>query len=216
MLELLKTDLTIVSEGILVIIEFMKREAQFIHGTPYVWLPSDRDFFVPFCYARGFLHYRDEKMAKSNPNSNRGDHGKSHSNRADRERQRPDRSPERVSRGHRDDRGRHRDDSSRRDRYDDGYDSRHYDRKEYRRNEDRDYNRESYRSSRDRGGSRDSGERGRSDRGRDSGYPREHNGYSRERDRSPHQRRRQSPPPRYNDSYDRENYGDRRHPSYEG
>ena len=201
-----------VLEGIMVIIEFIKREAQFIHGTPYVWLPSDRDFFVPACYARGFIHYRDEKIK---PSSNRGDHGtKSHRE----ERLRAERSPERVSRGHRDDRGRHRDDSSRnRDRYDDGYDSRHYDRKESRRHDDRDYHRESYRSSRDRSDrDRDSGERGRSDRGRDGGYPREHNGYGRERDRSPHQRRRLSPPSRYNDSYDRENYGDRRHPSYEG
>lgn len=203
-----------IQEGIMVIIEFIKREAQFIHGTPFVWLPSDRDFFVPYCYTRGFIHYRDEKIAKSNQNSIRGEHGKSH--RADRERQRLERSPERGSRGHRDDRGRHRDDYSRnRDRYDDGYDSRHYDRKESRRNEDRDHNRDSYRSSRDRGGSRDSGERGRSDRVRDSGYPREHNRYSRERDRSPHQRRRHSPS-RYNDGFDRENYGDRRHPSYEG
>ena len=43
------------------IIEYIKREAQFIHGTPYVWVPSDRDFFVPFCYPRALIHYRDEK-----------------------------------------------------------------------------------------------------------------------------------------------------------
>ena len=52
-------------EGILVMIEYIKREAQYIHGTPYVWVPSDRDFFVPHCYPRAMLHYRDEKAPPS-------------------------------------------------------------------------------------------------------------------------------------------------------
>ena len=94
-------------EGILVVIEYIKREAQFIHGSPYVWVPSDRDFFVPHCYPRAMIHYRDEKApvrpVNTMPSRNgRDSRRESSSSRRERSRERDERRySESSSRSHR-------------------------------------------------------------------------------------------------------------------
>ena len=40
-------------------VEYIKRDCEFIHGTPLVWLPSDRDFHVPSCYPVAVVYFRD-------------------------------------------------------------------------------------------------------------------------------------------------------------
>ena len=53
------------SEGFLMMVEYMKREAEFIMGTPLVWLPSDRDFHVPSCFPVAVLYFRDPNKAEA-------------------------------------------------------------------------------------------------------------------------------------------------------
>ena len=71
-------------EGVLVIVEYIKRDAQFIHGTPFIWLPSERDFHVPSCFPVAFIDYKDRNSSSiSQSNNNHRQLARSQSDRRD-------------------------------------------------------------------------------------------------------------------------------------
>lgn len=132
-----------VLDGFLIVVEYIKRECQFIHGTPLVWLPSERDFTIQWCFPAAIISFRDknapppppEKSSKMRDRQDdksslrKSDRDRESSRDRDRDRERDrvrdrsrdrglrDRDRDRVSRS-REDRDRDRD-RDRRDRGDD-------------------------------------------------------------------------------------------------
>ena len=51
-------------------VEYIKRDAQSIHGTPFVWLPSERDYHVPSCFPIAFIHYKDKNSSHHSQSNN--------------------------------------------------------------------------------------------------------------------------------------------------
>ena len=183
-----------VSDGLLVIVEYIKRDAQFIHGTPYIWLPSDRDFFVPSCFVRGFVSYCDEKHKSNNQNKEQLVAQNKSSARSSREIHR-DEHRSRQPNEHRS-RERSRERENRHNTYDRNGASRHRERSSY---ESREHNR--YSDERDKGGyDRDRGRRDRYDREREERRPKSsYDNYARDRRRGEENSRengydRHSPP----------------------